>query len=61
MDILDKMNLTDIVLGDLKHLKFEQFDNLHIVSLVDLSGYEIIRGYGTTMVEAMNDLHSTLF
>lgn len=61
MNILDKMNLTDIVLGELKHLKFEQYEGQHIVSLVDLTGFEIIRGYGATMVEAMNDLHSTLF
>ncbi|WP_299684752.1 hypothetical protein [uncultured Dokdonia sp.] len=61
MNILDKMNLADIVLGELKHLKFEQYEDQHVVSLVDLTGFEIIRGYGATMVEAMNDLHSTLF
>ncbi len=61
MDLLEKMNLTDVVLGELKHLKFEHFDDQHIVTLVDLTGYEIIRGYGHTLVEAMNDLHSTLF
>ena len=61
MDILEKMNLTAIILSELKHLKFEQYEGQHIATLVDVSGYEIIRGYGNSMVEAMNDLHSALF
>ncbi len=42
---------------EFQHLKFEQKNDEHIVSLVDAEGYQITRGYGTTIAEAINDLH----
>lgn len=44
----------------LKHLKFEENHGTYVVSLIDATGYEIIRGFGTTAVEALNDLHHNL-
>ena len=43
-----------------KHLKFEKSKDEYIVTLIDKVGYEIVRGYGDTIVEAINDLHSLL-
>ncbi len=45
---------------EFQHLKFEQKNDEHIVSLVDAEGYQITRGYGTTIAEAINDLHHNL-
>lgn len=45
---------------ELKHLKFEVRNTEHIVTLIDSKGYEIVKGYGSTEIEAINDLHSTL-
>ncbi|WP_299526637.1 hypothetical protein [uncultured Lutibacter sp.] len=44
----------------LKHLKFELINKEHVVSLIDSDGYEIVRGYGNTAIEALNDMHSNL-
>lgn len=46
--------------ADLKHLRFEESDNEIIVSLVDASGHDIIRGSGQDAIEALNNLHSNL-
>ncbi len=45
---------------EFQHLKFEQKCDEHIVSLVDAEGYKITRGYGTSIAEAINDLHHNL-
>ncbi len=47
-------------LSQLKHLKFEYNTNEYSVSLVDLDEYEIVKGYGNTVIEALNDLHAGL-
>lgn len=52
-EIVDKLN-------HLKYLKFEVINNIHIVSLNDTKGYTIIKGYGDTVVEAVNDMHNNL-
>lgn len=44
----------------LKHLKFEESNGKYTVSLVDSTGYEIVKGYGNSVIEAINDLHSCL-
>jgi len=46
--------------SELKHLKFEAFNNEHVAILVDEQEYEIIKGYGRSQIEALNDLHSNL-
>ena len=44
----------------LKYLKFECVDDAHIVTLIDERGYEIVRGYGNSRIDAINDMHGTL-
>lgn len=46
--------------SELKHLKFENKNNEHIVTLVDQQEFEILKGYGNSKIEALNDLHSNL-
>jgi hypothetical protein len=46
--------------ADLKHLKFEMREGEYIVTLIDQTEYEIIKGYGQSIVDAINDLHSNL-
>ena len=47
-------------INQLKHLKFELINNEYVISLIDSTGYEIVRGYGNTIIEAINDLHNSL-
>lgn len=47
-------------LSKFKHLRFEIDNEAHIVSLVDADGFEILRGYGSSILEAMNDMHHNL-
>ncbi len=49
-----------IEVRQMKHLKFEKLNGEHIVTLIDNSGFEMVKGYGETVVEALNDLHSNL-
>jgi hypothetical protein len=41
----------------LKHLKLEVIKNEFVATLMDSSGYEIIKGYGSTVEEAISDMH----
>ena len=59
MNILNEV-VEPIDIKQLKHLQVDYNSNEYIVSLVDSQGYEIVRGYGSTAVEAINDLHSGL-
>ncbi len=45
---------------ELEYLKFRKEDNEHLAVLIDHKGYEIVRGYGRTVVESLNDLHRLL-
>jgi len=49
-----------IDVNQLKHIKVEYFKNEYSVSLVDSTGYEIVKGYGSTVIESINNLHSCL-
>ena len=52
---------TDILFStDLKHLKFKKNKKEFIVTLIDEDGFEILKGYGISPTEAINDLHSNL-
>jgi len=44
----------------LKYLKLKVNKGSYTVSLNDLSGYDIVRGYGNTIIEAINDMHRSL-
>ena len=43
-----------------KHLKFEWKNDQYVATLIDQNEYEIIKGYGGSVIEAINDLHSNL-
>lgn len=43
-----------------KNLKFEYNKGIYILTLHDNSGYSIVKGYGKTIIEAINDMHSCL-
>ena len=52
--------IKQVQLQELKHLKFEVENEEHIVTLVDSERYSITKGYGKTIIEAMNDMHHNL-
>lgn len=43
-----------------KHVKLENENGKCIAALVDNAGYEIVKGYGGTIIEAINDMHAGL-
>jgi len=47
-------------IDQLKYLKFEYINNEYITTLIDSQKFEIVKGYGTTIIESINDLHSNL-
>lgn len=47
----------NVDLDQLKHLQVEHVNGEYIISLVDSKGYEIIKGYGIKIIEAINDMH----
>jgi hypothetical protein len=49
--------LEHVQIPSFKHLLFEVEDQKHIVSLVDAEGYKITKGYGDSLIEAINDMH----
>mgnify|MGYP001390084262 CR=1 FL=1 len=55
-------DLTEVntIISKLKYLKFENQNNEFIVTLTDNNNYEILKGYGKTKIDAVNDLHSNL-
>ena len=52
--------LVDDSIKELEHLIFEVEKGEHIVTLVDTEGYKITRGYGNSIIEAINDMHHNL-
>lgn len=56
-----KENIVEQVrLKEFKHLRFEIEKEEYMVTLVDAENYKIIRGYGNSIIEAINDLHHNL-
>lgn len=54
------MQNTKIPASELENLKFEYYNNEYVVALVDAQGNEIIKGYGSSVVDAINDMHRNL-
>lgn len=48
------------VLTNLKHVKFYQENSQNIAVLIDNKGFEITKGYGSSLIEAINDMHHNL-
>jgi len=47
-------------INQLEHVWFELTYHEYVVSLIDASGYEIVRGFGNSKIEVINDLHCSL-
>ncbi|WP_040280305.1 hypothetical protein [Psychroserpens damuponensis] len=45
---------------NLKYVKFYQENNQNIAVLIDSKGFEITKGYGSSLIDAINDLHHNL-
>ncbi|MBP2833452.1 hypothetical protein J8281_14750 [Aquimarina sp. U1-2] len=45
---------------DLKHLKITTLQSDYEVVLIDAQGNEILKGFGDSIVSALNDLHQNL-
>ncbi len=57
------LNIVDVAVIDvfqLKNLKIELNNSEYSIALIDKGSYEIVKGYGITIEEAMNDLHHRL-
>ncbi|WP_430411442.1 hypothetical protein [Kordia sp.] len=52
---------TEDALQQSSYLHFKLKNYQYAVVLVDREEYKIIKGYGNTIIEAVNDLHSILF
>lgn len=49
-----------INISQFRYLKFEYLNCEYTVTLVNLEGFPVLKGYGESIVEAINDLHSNL-
>lgn len=49
-----------ININELQYIKVECIHKDCIATLVDTTGYEVLKGYGKNITEAINDLHRTL-
>ena len=49
-----------IQIGSLKNISVRENENGFVVALVDNEGVEMVRGYGETPFQALNDLHGNL-
>jgi len=61
---MNTLQLENILVHDnikeFKHLMFEIEKGEHIITLVDTEGYKITRGFGNSIIEAINDMHHNL-
>jgi len=51
----------EIDLNQIKHLKVKKISSEYSVALIDAKGFEITKGYGLTVTDAINDMHHNLF
>jgi hypothetical protein len=58
MSLSESTTLISII--EFEHLKFENQSDKHILSLVDTEGYSIVKGFGNSLVDAINYLHHNL-
>lgn len=57
---IDIMANCFVNLYELEHLKIEVLNSEYTVTLTDFQGDGILKGYGGSMAEAINDLHHNL-
>ena len=58
IQVENKLEHVNII--EFKHLIFEVEKGEHIITLVDTEGYKITRGFGNSIIEAINDMHHNL-
>ncbi|WP_167455924.1 hypothetical protein [Tenacibaculum singaporense] len=49
-----------IEITELQHIKIEYINQEYVATLIDINGFEIIKGYGSSNINAINDLHKGL-
>ena len=57
---IDTMANCFVNLYELEHLKIKVLNSEYTVTLTDSQGDGILKGYGGSMIEAINDLHHNL-
>ena len=62
MDALENRSVTEITidLTQLSNVSVRQENDEFIASLMDDEGMELLRGFGHSPIEALNDLHGNL-
>ncbi|MBI1286984.1 MAG: hypothetical protein GC178_05335 [Flavobacteriales bacterium] len=58
--MIETTTSTTIQAEELKNILIQETETGFSVSLIDNEGDEIVRGFGTSVTEALNDLHSNL-
>lgn len=49
-----------IGIEELQHIKFEFIKQEYVATIIDTDGFEILKGYGLSIIKAINDLHNNL-
>jgi hypothetical protein len=50
----------ELNINQLQFIKIDKLSDSYSVSLIDNEEHEIIKGYGSTVVDAFNDMHDNL-
>lgn len=45
---------------ELSNIRVSETETGFVVALTDQEGFELVRGFGNTVTEALNDMHSNL-
>ena len=59
-EIDTKMVDEKIKIVELQHIKCEYIEQEYVATLIDTDGFEILKGYGLSIIKAINDLHNNL-
>ncbi|WP_026932615.1 hypothetical protein [Christiangramia echinicola] len=59
-EIDTKMVDEKIKIVELQHIKWEYIEQEYVATLIDTDGFEILKGYGLSIIKAINDLHNNL-
>ena len=49
-----------IKIEELEHIKLEFIKQEYVATLIDVDGFEILKGYGLSIISSINDLHNNL-
>jgi hypothetical protein len=49
-----------VSLSELQNLSVTEHVDGFVIALTDLGGFEVVRGFGLTVAEALNDMHRNL-